>query len=123
MQSTFIPNRLIINNVIIGYECFHKIWHSKGKKNGLLALKLDINKAYNRVEWSFFKQTKIKLGFSINWVDLIMRCVTTISLSMINNSVPNGMIQLERGLRQGFPLSLYLFIICSKALSNIMVLA
>ena len=123
MQSTFIPNRLITDNVIIGYECLHKIRHSKGKKNDLVALKLDISKAYDRVEWSFFKQTMIKLGFSINWVALIIRCVTTISLSVIINGVPKGMIQPERGLRQGCLLSSYLFILCAEALSNMLVLA
>lgn len=49
-QRVFIPNRLIIDNIIIGYECLHKIRHSKGKRNGLVTLKLDISKAYCRVE-------------------------------------------------------------------------
>ena len=49
-QSAFIPNRLIKYNIIVGYECLHKIRYSKGKKKGLVALKLDISKAYDRVE-------------------------------------------------------------------------
>lgn len=49
-QSVFIPNRLIKYNIIVGYECLHKIRYSKGKKKGLVALKLDISKAYDRVE-------------------------------------------------------------------------
>ena len=49
-QSAFIHNHLITDNIIVGYECLHKIRHSKGKKHGLMALKLDISKAYDRVE-------------------------------------------------------------------------
>ena len=54
-QSAFIPNRIITDNVIIGYECLHKIRHSKGGKNGLVALKLNISKAYDIVEWGFLE--------------------------------------------------------------------
>lgn len=49
-QSAFIPNRIITNNIIIGYKCLHKIRHSKGKKRDLGALKLDISKVYGKVE-------------------------------------------------------------------------
>lgn len=65
-QSAFILNRLITDNVIIGYECLHKIRQTKGKKNGLVALKLDISKAYDRIEWNFLKNAMQQLGFSSN---------------------------------------------------------
>ena len=63
-QSAFIPNRLISDNIIIGYECLHKIRHSKRKNHGLVALKLDVSKAYDRVEWSFLEQIMLRMGFS-----------------------------------------------------------
>lgn len=54
-QSAFIPNRLITDNVIVGYECLKKIRQNMGKRNGLVALKLDISKAYDKIELNFFK--------------------------------------------------------------------
>lgn len=99
-HSTFIPNRLITDNAIIGYECLHhKIRHSKGKRNGLVALKLDVSKAYDRVEWQFLEQTMAKIGFSEKWVKLIMKCITTTSFSVIPNGEPKGRIQPKMGLR------------------------
>ena len=65
-QSAFIPSRLITDNIIIGYECLHKIRLSKSKKRGWVALKLDVNKAYDRIKWRFLKQAMELLEFSSN---------------------------------------------------------
>lgn len=122
-QSTFMPNRLITDNVIISYECLHKIRHSKGKRNGLVALKLDVSKAYDMVEWQFLKQTMTKIDFSEKWVELIMKCITTTYFSVILNREPKGRIQSERALRQGCTLSPYLFIVCAEVFSSFLILA
>lgn len=63
-QSAFVPNRLITDNIIIGYECLYKIRSYKSKNEGLVALKLDISKAYDKVEWKFLESTMRRLGFS-----------------------------------------------------------
>lgn len=91
-QSAFILNRLITNNVIIAYECLTKIRHSKEKKIELVALNLDISKAYDRVVWSFLKCTMQKLGFSPNWLNLVMKYISTTSFSVLINSVATGII-------------------------------
>ena len=121
--SVFIPNTLITDNVIIGYESLHKIRHSKGKKNGFVAIKLDISTAYDQVEWSFVKATMLILGFSLCWIDLIMRCITTTSFSVLINGVAKGLIKSQRGLRQGCQLFPYLFILCAEVFSILLMQA
>ena len=98
----------------------HKIRLSEGKKNGWVALKLDISKAYDKVEWTFFRQAMEKLGSLDKWVDLIMSCVTTPIFSTLTSGITKGLIQSQRGLRQGCLLSPYLFIICAEVFSNIL---
>lgn len=79
MQSAFIPNRLIIVNITVGHKCSYKIRHGKGKRNGLVAMKLNISKAYGRLEWNFLEQTMLELGFFQNYVRLVMRCISSAS--------------------------------------------
>lgn len=123
MQSAFIPNRLITDNIIVGYECLHKIRQSRGKRNGLLALKLDINKAYDKLELNFLEQTMLKLGFSQNYVRLVMRCISSAFFFVIINGTISRLIKPQRGLRQGCLLSPYHFIICAEAFSSLLVQA
>ena len=82
-----------------------------------MALKLDMSKAYDRIEWRFLEQMLITLGFPINWARLVMRCVTSVLYSIIVNGQPTSSFTPSRGLQQGDPLSSYLLLICTEGLA------
>lgn len=77
-QSTFIPGRMITDNAIITFECFHKIQHSRNANNNHCAYKLDLAKAYDRVDWRFLEGVLRKFGFSETWVGWIMSCLKSV---------------------------------------------
>ena len=97
-QSAFVPGRLITDNVLVAYETLHSMHCRKTEKKGMLALKLDISKAYDRVEWAFLKKMMSKLGFPDVWIKRIMTCVSTPSFSVCINGKAFGNIKPTRGL-------------------------
>lgn len=93
----------------------HWICNNKTNKTGFWALKLDMSKTYNRVEWNFMEQMMNKLGFAKDFVGLIIRCISSVAYSVRINHDIYGKIKPQRGLRQGDPLSSYLFAICAHS--------
>lgn len=109
-----MTGRLISDNVIIGFECLHALNNKWSGKEGVVAMKTDMSKAYQRVELVYLKKVMERMGFGSIWIHLIMGSVESVNFYVLLNGFPRQYFRPKRGLRQGDPLSPYHFLLCAE---------
>ncbi|XP_024009435.1 uncharacterized protein LOC112084518 [Eutrema salsugineum] len=115
-QSAFVKDRLLMENLLLATELV-KDYHTVSI-SARCALKIDISKAFDSVQWPFILNTLSAMHFLPKFIHWINLCVTTASFSVQVNGELAGFFRSSRGLRQGCSLSPYLFVICMNVLSK-----
>lgn len=115
-QTSFLKGRWASDNAILIQEIVRHLCHNKSSKRSLI-LKIDIEKAFDHLEWSFVYQTLLFFKFPPKITNLIMSCITTSRIAILVNSTKTDYFSPSRGIRQGGPISPYIFILCMELLS------
>ena len=89
-QSAFVKDRQITDNTIMAFEVGHYPKRKTQGKNGMVALKADMSKTFNRFEWSFIRDVLTKLGFHASWVSLLMNCILSVNYNIVSNGYTLG---------------------------------
>ena len=112
--NAFVERRQILDVALIANEAIDSLL--KWDESGVLC-KLYLEKAYDHINWDFLLTVVQKMGFGVKWVGWIRWCISTASFSILINGSPSSFFQSTRGLRQGDPLSPYLFVLRMEASS------
>lgn len=116
-QAGFVPGRSIHEHIVVAQEMVHSMRRLTGRK-GAFAIKVDLPKAYDKLKWSFVSNILREVGLPLCMVKVIEQCMSSVQTNVLWNGVRTSFFSPQRGIRQGDPVSPYLFVLCIAKLSH-----
>eukprot|EP00253_Pinus_taeda_P021755 PITA_21755 len=114
-QSGYVEGRQILDGIILTHEIIHSLKQSR--KPGML-LKIDLSKAFDSISWEYMQKVLHAFGFDNAWIRWVCSLISSAFFSILINGIPTSTFQASRGIRQGDPLSPFLFIIMAEGLGR-----
>ncbi|XP_057432258.1 uncharacterized protein LOC130725012 [Lotus japonicus] len=116
-QSAFLEGRGLMDSVVVANEWAHD---AKSRKKGSMAFKVDFEKAYDSVRWDFLYYMMHRMNFGDQWISWIKGCIEPTRVSVLINGSPSGEFSMGKGIRQGDPITPFLFFIIAEGLNGLM---
>jgi hypothetical protein len=119
-QTGFVPGRNIHENIVVAKEMIHTMNRMKSKK-GAFAIKVDLSKAYDKISWECIWRILCEIRLPTQLINLIMHSITSVETNVKWNGARGEFFKPQRGIRQGDPISPYLFVLCMDKLSHLII--